>query len=70
MFFPVAGIPEQYSHPRFQLAVRTIFREARAAGVGAAIHHIGPLFGPGMQASDAVTMVTDWGCNNIVLGGV
>jgi len=33
------GIPEQYSHPRFDEAVRTIVRKARAAGVGAGIHY-------------------------------
>jgi 4-hydroxy-2-oxoheptanedioate aldolase len=32
------GIPEQYTHPRFDEAVRTIFRIARAAQVGAGIH--------------------------------
>jgi 4-hydroxy-2-oxoheptanedioate aldolase len=32
------GIPEQYTHPRFDEAVRTIFRIARAAGIGAGIH--------------------------------
>src|SRR5687768_14194719 len=32
------GIPEQYSHPRFDEAVRTIFRIAREQGVGAGIH--------------------------------
>src|SRR5262245_30767163 len=32
------GIPEQYDHPRFDEAVRTIFRIARARGVGAGIH--------------------------------
>jgi len=32
------GIPEQYGHPRFDQAVRTIVRKARAAGVGAGIH--------------------------------
>lgn len=32
------GIPEQYSHPRFDEAVRTIFRVAREHGVGAGIH--------------------------------
>src|SRR5829696_6725502 len=32
------GIPEQYDHPRFDEAVRTIFRVARARGVGAGIH--------------------------------
>jgi 4-hydroxy-2-oxoheptanedioate aldolase len=32
------GIPEQYSHPKFDEAVRTIFRIARSRGVGAGIH--------------------------------
>src|SRR5262245_59358496 len=32
------GIPEQYGHARFDEAVRTIFRKARAHGVGAGIH--------------------------------
>src|SRR6478609_5423546 len=33
------GIPEQYDHPRFDEAVRTIFRIAREHGVGAGIHY-------------------------------
>src|SRR5213076_646100 len=37
------GIPEQYAHPKFREAVRTIFRKARAAGVGAGIHFWGDL---------------------------
>src|SRR6185436_1830142 len=32
------GIPEQYGHPRFDEAVRTIFRIAREHGVGAGVH--------------------------------
>ncbi len=32
------GIPEQYDHPRFDEAVRTILRIAREHGVGAGIH--------------------------------
>src|SRR5438105_14246111 len=32
------GIPEQYLHPRFDEAVRTIFRIAREHNVGAGIH--------------------------------
>ena len=32
------GIPEQYDHPRFDEAVKTIFATARAAGKGAGIH--------------------------------
>jgi len=37
------GIPEQYTHPRFREAVRTIFRKARGAGIGAGIHFWGDL---------------------------
>lgn len=33
------GIPEQYGHPRFAEAVKTIFTKARAHGVGAGIHY-------------------------------
>lgn len=33
------GIPEQYSHPRFDEAVRTIFRIAREHQIGAGIHY-------------------------------
>lgn len=32
------GIPEQYDHPRFEEAVQTILRKARARGVGAGVH--------------------------------
>ena len=32
------GVPEDYAHPNFREAARTIFRKARAAGVGAGIH--------------------------------
>ena len=32
------GIPEQYDHPRFDEAVREIFRIARSHNVGAGIH--------------------------------
>lgn len=32
------GIPEKYDHPKFDEAVRTIFRIAREHGVGAGIH--------------------------------
>ena len=32
------GIPEQYTHPKFDEAVRTIFSKARKHGVGAGIH--------------------------------
>jgi 2-keto-3-deoxy-L-rhamnonate aldolase RhmA len=33
------GIPEQYDHPRFDEAVRKIFKIAREHGVGAGIHY-------------------------------
>ena len=33
------GIPEQYGHPRFDEAAKTIFRIAREHGVGAGIHY-------------------------------
>jgi len=32
------GIPEKYSHPKFDVAVRTIFSKAREHNVGAGIH--------------------------------
>lgn len=35
------GVPEQWEHPRFLEACETIFRKARAAGVGAGIHFWG-----------------------------
>lgn len=34
------GIPEQYQHPRFEQAVRTIIETARARNVGAGVHAI------------------------------
>lgn len=35
------GIPEQWDHPKFLTACETIFRKARAAGIGAGIHFWG-----------------------------
>jgi 2-keto-3-deoxy-L-rhamnonate aldolase RhmA len=35
------GVPEQYEHPEFLAACGTIFKQARAAGVGAGIHFWG-----------------------------
>jgi 4-hydroxy-2-oxoheptanedioate aldolase len=32
------GIPEQYDHPRFEAAIRTIISKARRRGVGVGIH--------------------------------
>lgn len=37
------GIPEQYSHPRFDQAVRQILQVAREHGVGAGVHFWGGL---------------------------
>ena len=37
------GLPERYEHPDFLAACETIFRKARAAGVGAGIHFWGGL---------------------------
>ena len=33
------GLPEQYDHPEFDAAIRTIISKSRAAGVGIGIHH-------------------------------
>jgi 2-keto-3-deoxy-L-rhamnonate aldolase RhmA len=35
------GLPERYDHPEFLAACETVFRQARAAGVGAGIHFWG-----------------------------
>lgn len=37
------GVPEQYDEPSFLAACETIFRKARAAGVGAGIHFWGSI---------------------------
>ena len=37
------GVPERYDHPDFLAACETIFRKARAAGVGAGIHFWGEI---------------------------
>ena len=37
------GIPEQYTHPRFEEAIQTIIRKGRAAGVGVGIHYSGSI---------------------------
>jgi 4-hydroxy-2-oxoheptanedioate aldolase len=37
------GIPEKYDHPDFLNACETIFRKARAAGIGAGIHFWGEI---------------------------
>jgi 4-hydroxy-2-oxoheptanedioate aldolase len=37
------GVPEQYSHPRFEDAIQTIIAKARARGVGAGVHYWSPI---------------------------
>lgn len=37
------GIPEQYDHPEFDVAVKTIIQKARAAGIGAGMFFWGDL---------------------------
>lgn len=37
------GVPENYDHPDFLKACETIFRKARAAGIGAGIHFWGEI---------------------------
>lgn len=37
------GVPEQWDHPRFLAACETIFRKARAAGIGTGIHFWGEI---------------------------
>ena len=35
------GIPEQYSHPRFEEAIQTIIKKGRGAGLGVGVHFSG-----------------------------
>ena len=57
------GVPEDFAHPRFQSALRTIFGKARAAGVGAAIHQGVSPTTRGMTPSDATRWIAEFGCN-------
>ena len=57
------GVPEEFEHPKFQAALKTIFGKARAAGVGAAIHQGVPPTTPGMTPEDASRWIRDYGCN-------
>ena len=52
------GVPEQYDHPKFRAALKTIFSKARERGIGAGIHYSG----------DAKTHIefAQLGCNMIV----
>jgi len=43
------GIPEQYTHPRFEEAIQTIIRKGRNAGVGVGVHY-----------SDGMERLIDW----------
>ncbi len=43
------GIPEQYSHPRFEEAIQTIIKKGRDAGLGVGIHF-----------SDGMEPMIDW----------
>lgn len=51
------GVPEQYTHPRFREAVRTIFGKARAVGIGAGIHFWGDLALEAEFARDGANMI-------------
>ena len=53
------GIAEQYDHPDFDAAVRTIFATAREAGVGAGIH-----YSYGLEAE--ITWAREAGMNLII----
>jgi 2-keto-3-deoxy-L-rhamnonate aldolase RhmA len=52
------GVPEQYTHPKFSEAVRTIIEKGRAAGVGVGYH-----FSFGIEEAIAWA---EWGANFIV----
>jgi 4-hydroxy-2-oxoheptanedioate aldolase len=51
------GVPEQYDHPKFREAARTIFQKARAAGVGAGIHFWGEPEQQAAFARDGANMI-------------
>ena len=51
------GIPEQYDHPKFLAATRTIFQKARAAGIGAGIHFWGEPEQQAAFARDGANMI-------------
>jgi 4-hydroxy-2-oxoheptanedioate aldolase len=55
------GVSEQYGHPKFCEAVRTIFGKARAAGIGAGIHYSG-------EPKDQAAFVRD-GANFLIHSG-
>ena len=51
------GIPEQYDHPKFRAAARTIFQKARAAGIGAGVHFWGDLQLEAAYARDGANLL-------------
>ena len=61
------GVPEQFDHPKFVAAVRTIWTKARSAGVGAAIHQGKPSTTMGCTPADEINWIK-WGCNVLVHG--
>ena len=61
------GVPEQFEHPTYRAAVRTIFEKARAAGVGAGFHQGKPPNTPGCTPADEIEFIK-WGCNVLVHG--
>lgn len=61
------GVPEQFDHPKFVAACRTIWQKARAAGVGAAIHQGKPPDTPGCTPADEINWLKS-GCNVLVHG--
>ena len=57
------GVPEDFTNPIFQEALRSIFTKARAAGVGAGIHQGMPPTTPGMTPDMATKWIEEFGCN-------
>jgi len=57
------GVPEDFESPIFQEALRTIFRKARAANVGAGIHQGMPPSTAGMTPEFASKWISEYGCN-------
>lgn len=54
------GIAEQYDHPRFEEAVRTVFRKGRNAGVGVGMHY------SGSDGKQKLSKWADWGMNLVI----
>lgn len=62
------GVPEDFASEVFQEAIHTIFKKARAAGVGAGIHQGMPPTTPGMTPEYAAKWIGEYGCNVYVHG--